>query len=259
MNRPAGADLQTLAFRPVQSPRTFEAIVSQIKDAIIDGRLTVGSRLPSERDMMRIFGVSRSSLREAIRVLETLGVLTARRGTGPEAGYIIAPAQGDQFAGLWQLQTILLNISLLDLLEVRETVEAMTIALACKRATPSDCEQLRSLIGKMESAREPESFLEFDTGFHVAIAQCSGNAVAPLVMEALRGAIAHKMIEAFRMVQDWPPEHSYLVQDHQQILATIESGDAGRAAEVIHSHLHGFYSRLPATAQEPRSGNHNAQ
>ncbi len=232
--------------------------MSQIKDAIIDGRLTVGSRLPSEREMIVIFGVSRSSLREALRVLEALGVLTARRGTGPEAGYIIAPAQGDQFASLWQLQTILLNISLLDLLEVRETVEAMTIALACERATASDCEQLRSLIGKMETALEPETFLEFDTGFHVAIARCSGNAVAPLVMEALRGAIAHKMIEAFRMLDDWSGEHAYLVQEHQQILATIESGDASKAAEVIHSHLHGFYSRLPAAVQDPKPDSSSA-
>jgi GntR family transcriptional regulator, transcriptional repressor for pyruvate dehydrogenase complex len=255
VNRPTGADLQTLAFRPVQSPRTFEVIVSQIKDAIMDGRLTVGSRLPSEREMMKVFSVSRSSLREALRVLEALGVLSARRGTGPEAGYVIAPAQDNQFASLWQLQAILLHISLLDLLEVRETVETMTIALACQHATVDDREQLRLLIGKMEAASEPEAFLECDTGFHVAIARSSGNAAVPLVMEALRGAIAHKMLDAFRQLDDWPSERANLVREHQHILEAIESGDVSKAADVIHAHLHGFYSRLPASVQDAKPGN----
>lgn len=245
MNGTYRADLETLAFQPVSSRRTFEEIVQQIRDAIMAGRLTVGSRLPSERAMTEIFGVSRASLREAIRALEALGVLVAKPGSGPKSGYIIASAQDGQFANLLQLQAVLLGIPLWDLLEVRETVEAMTIRLACERAGDDDCAELQSIIERMHEALAPEAFLECDTEFHVAIARCSGNVAAPLIMEGLRGAIAHQMLEAFKLVEDWPTERAMLVRDHRKILKVIESGDLKRAAQVIHDHLHGFYSRLP--------------
>lgn len=243
-------DLESLDFRPVQSTRNFEAVVQQIRDAILDGRLTTGSRLPPEREMAVVFKVSRASLREALRVLEALGVLTAKRGTGPESGYVINPAEANQFANLLQLQAILLGIGLLDLLQIREVVESMTIELACERATAQDHDELRSIIDRMRGPLVPEEFLECDTGFHVAIARCSGNGAAPLIMEALRGAIAHQMLEAFRQVEDWPAERATLVREHLRILNVIESGDSTHAADGIRDHLNGFYSRLPGLTKK---------
>lgn len=243
-------DLESLDFRPVQSTRNFEAVVQQIRDAILDGRLTTGSRLPPEREMAVVFKVSRASLREALRVLEALGVLTAKRGTGPESGYVINPAEANQFANLLQLQAILLGIGLLDLLQIREVVESMTIKLACERATAQDHGELRSIIDRMREPLVPAEFLECDTGFHVAIARCSGNGAAPLIMEALRGAIAHQMLEAFRQVEDWPAERATLVREHLRILKVIESGDSTHAADGIRDHLNGFYSRLPGLGKK---------
>ena len=73
-----------LPFQAVEQRRTFEQILLQIEEAIISGGLKPGDRLPPERDLAQTFGVSRASVREALRVLEMFGVIVARRGTGPD-------------------------------------------------------------------------------------------------------------------------------------------------------------------------------
>ncbi len=234
-------------FAPVKRRRAFEDIIVQIENAIHEGRLTVGDRLPPERELAEIFQVSRASVREALRVLEAFGVLSARRGTGPDSGSIVSAQNESPLSGLLRLYASLLKMPLLDLLEVREALETLTARRAAGRAGPEDLERLAAIIESMRNCREPEEFLTLDTEFHLTLARASGNSVAPLIMGALRDAIAQQMLRAFKALEEsgnWVSERTWLVREHAQLMETIASRDPDAAAHAFSQHVHDFYKRV---------------
>jgi GntR family transcriptional repressor for pyruvate dehydrogenase complex len=235
------------SFIPVKRRRAFEDIIVQIENAIHEGRLKVGDRLPPERELAEIFQVSRASVREALRVLEAFGVLSARRGTGADSGSIVSAQNESPLSGLLRLYASLLQMPLIDLLDVREALEMLTARRAAERASPDDIERLRSIIQSMRDSREPEGFLTLDTEFHVTLARASGNSVAPLIMSALRDAIARQMMAAFQALEEsggWTSERAWLIREHAHLLEAVESKDPDAAAEAFHHHVHEFYKRV---------------
>ncbi len=235
------------SFAPVKRRRAFEDIIVQIENAIHEGRLTVGDRLPPERELAEIFQVSRASVREALRVLEAFGVLSARRGTGADSGSIVSAENDSPLSGLLRLYASLLQMPLMDLLEMREALEMLTARRAAERAGEEEVERLREIIAAMKASREPEEFLTLDTDFHVTLARASGNSVAPLIMGALRDAIALQMLRAFKALEEsgnWVSERAWLIKEHAQLLETIESKDPDAAAIAFGRHIHDFYHRV---------------
>ncbi len=231
-------------FSPVRPKRTFEEIILQIEQAVIEGRLAVGDRLPPERELAEIFKVGRSSVREALRVLEAFGVLTSRRGVGAESGSIVS-AQGTRgLAGLLRLYTSLQGIPLRDLVEIRLEIEKFTVRLAAERANAENSMRLAHIVEQMQKAEEHGEFLQCDTELHIAIARMSGNSLAPLLMEALREAMAREMLKAFRDLADWPGERRILIRDHEKIAAKIQAGDGEAAVLAMTRHISGFYGRV---------------
>lgn len=239
----------TSSFSPVKRRRAFEDIIVQIENAIHEGRLTVGDRLPPERELAEIFQVSRASVREALRVLEAFGVLSARRGTGADSGSILSAQNESPLSGLLRLYASLLQMPLEDLLDVREALEMLTARRAAERATSEDLEGLNGIIERMNNEGKPEEFLTLDTEFHVNLARASGNSVAPLIMGALRDAIAHQMLLAFRALEEsgnWMSERLNLIREHAQLLESVSSRDPDAAAEAFGRHVHDFYHRVLA-------------
>ena len=119
-------------------------MIVQVEDAITDGRLGPGDRLPPERELAQILQVSRSSVREALRVLEAFGVLAARRGRGADAGSIVTAGEQNGLAGLLRIYSTLLKVPLSDLVELRVAIEAMTARAAAERR---DGATLAGLVG----------------------------------------------------------------------------------------------------------------
>ena len=237
------------SFIPVKRRRAFEDIIVQIENAIYEGRLTVGDRLPPERELAEILQVSRASVREALRVLEAFGVLSARRGTGADSGSIVSAQNDSPLSGLLRLYASLLQMPLIDLLDVREALEMLTARRAAERASPEYIERLRGIVQSMRDSREPEGFLTLDTEFHVTLARASGNSVAPLIMGALRDAIARQMLAAFQALEesgDWTSERSWLVREHAHLLDAVESKDPDAAADAFQHHVRDFYKRVLA-------------
>lgn len=234
--------------------RAFEDIIVQVENAIYEGHLTVGDRLPPERDLAEIFQVSRASVREALRVLEAFGVLTARRGTGADSGSIVSAQNESPLSGLLRLYASLLQMPLADLLDVREALEMLTARKAAERAGEDDLEHLRAIIDGMRNCREPDEFLTLDTEFHVSLARASGNSVAPLIMGALRDAIARQMLLAFRALEEsgnWVSERAWLVREHAYLMETIEARDPDGAAQAFGQHVHDFYHRVFEDVEKP--------
>jgi DNA-binding FadR family transcriptional regulator len=244
----------TSSFAPVKRRRAFEDIIFQIENAIYEGRLTVGDRLPPERELAEIFQVSRASVREALRVLEAFGVLTARRGTGADSGSIVSAENDSPLSGLLQLYASLLQMPLTDLLEVREALEMLTARRAAERASDEDVERLRAILDAMRAAKDPEDFLTADTEFHLLLARSSGNSVAPLIMGALRDAIARQMLRAFKALEEsgnWVSERTWLIREHARLLETIEERNPDEAAHAFRQHVHDFYHRVLEDLEAP--------
>ena len=96
----------------------------------------------------------------------------------------------------------------------------------------------------MTDVEDRDRFLELDAGFHVELARASGNALAPLLMEALRETIAERMRAAFREVRDWSTTRARIAADHQALAKAIAAGDADAAERTVTEHIRGFYALL---------------
>jgi len=240
-------------FHRVPRRRAFEDVIVQVEEAIVAGRLQPGDRLPPERELAQVFAVSRSSLREALRVLEAYGVIAARQGRGPDAGSVVTAGDENGLAGMLRLYASLLRIPLVDLVDVRVALEAMTARAAAGRAGSDAAGELAALAADMAPETDKDRFLALDTGFHVALARASANALAPLVMEALREAIAREMRRGFETLEDWPATRDRIASEHAEIARLVAAGDGDGAARAVEDHIHSFY-RLLLEPQDHRRG-----
>jgi GntR family transcriptional regulator, transcriptional repressor for pyruvate dehydrogenase complex len=232
-------------FAPLRQRRAFEEIVLQVEEAILEGRLAPGDRLPPERELAEIFGVSRPAVREAMRVLEAFGVITARRGSGSESGSTIASVdETNGLGGMLRLYSALLRIPLSDLIDVRVALEETAIRATIARASDTGFDQLDEIVHKMREAATPERFLELDTAFHLTLAELSGNSALALLMGELREAVGRQMLRAFQRLDDFEPERQWLISEHARLVEVIRSKDADAAARAIGDHIRDFYSRV---------------
>ncbi|MFC7327406.1 FadR/GntR family transcriptional regulator [Marinactinospora rubrisoli] len=238
------------AWEPVRKIRTYEQVMAQIEQRILDGFLRPGDRLPSERDLSQLLGVSRPSLREALRVLEALGVVEVRSGGGPEGGSVFVGTPGEGFANLLKLQLALGHFSDEDVLRTRVFLEEWVVAEAARRSTPEDHDRLRAILDQMDgtglSARD---FNRLDTEFHVAMAQATGNALGAYLMSSLRTAIHRRMIAAYEGLTDWRATATTVRREHRDILDAIEKRDADRAARLVRHHITSFYDTTTTAGQ----------
>lgn len=230
------------AWEPVRRVRTHEQVLSQIEQKILDGSLRAGEKLPSERELVTALGVSRTSVREALRALEAMGIIEARTGSGQNAGAMVTDKSTPALTNLLRLHLALARISLADLVEIRVQLERNAARAAASARTLDDIRQLTDLVGAMRSAgSEYQDFNALDTEFHVSIARISGNALAADLMQALRGAVESEMAATFARFTDWHAVARPLVDEHEAILRAIEKGDRDTAADLVADHITSFY------------------
>jgi GntR family transcriptional repressor for pyruvate dehydrogenase complex len=174
-------------FSAIRQGRGSDAIALQIQEAVLSGRLAVGDRLPNERELGMLFGVSRSTLREAIRMLEAAGVVEVRRGT--TGGTFVAEPKADR-AGLALAALIRFRgATAEDFSEFRESFEPLTAFWAARRATPEERATLSALadqVAREAERRSPWSqFIDRDLAFHLQLAVLSHNQIRLAIMLAI--------------------------------------------------------------------------
>jgi DNA-binding FadR family transcriptional regulator len=229
-------------WEPVQRLRTYEQVMSQIEERILDGRLKAGDHLPSERELALLLGVSRPSLRESLRVLEALGIVDIRRGGGADGGAVLVGTPGPGFVNLLKLQLALGHFSETDVLDTRIALETWSCSEAAYRSTDSDHEELAAILDLMEAPLiEAKEFNRLDTAFHVRIAESTGNSLTAHLMGSLRIAINRQMIEAYENLPDWQQTAELVRHEHRKILDAITRKDAQEAARFVSEHIQDFY------------------
>jgi GntR family transcriptional regulator, transcriptional repressor for pyruvate dehydrogenase complex len=158
--------------------------IGQIKQMIVSGELKPGDRLPKENDLAARLGLSRSSLREAVRALTLIRILDTRQGDGT---YVTSLEPHILSEALSFLVDFHQDRTVLDLLEVRRLLEPAATAMAAQRITEPELAELARLLDEMVACETVEQFVENDLAFHRTIAQSSGNAVLASLLDSLSG------------------------------------------------------------------------
>jgi GntR family transcriptional repressor for pyruvate dehydrogenase complex len=224
------------AFRPVSTPRAFEAILFQLKDAIAAGALRAGSRLPSERELASQFQVSRASVREALRVLEALGIVGTRRGA--DNGAVLLSEPGNAFTTVIDLLVALRHVPLADVVEFRVMLETNAVRRLAAADHGASLETLHSLLERMADPSVGQAeFHQLDAGFHVTLVRSAGNRLVNLVETAADSTLRALITDVALVANDWSSVRPRLIAEHQAIYDAIAAADPGLAEERTASHV----------------------
>ncbi|MFI0821557.1 FadR/GntR family transcriptional regulator [Streptomyces sp. NPDC021098] len=222
-------------------------IQERIKRLIVDQRLPSGAPLPTETELMELLGVSRNSVREALKALQAMGIVEIRHGFGTYVGPMsMAPMiEGLIFrtvAGHYRGED-----SLLQLLELREAVETGLIARLAGRIPAEDLDALDAIVGRMEAeAAEGAVHAETDRAFHAALYGSLDNTLLSEVLEAFWDAFHRVRTD----LVDVPTDPQETLAQHRRILESVRSGDALRAEEAIRDHFCNIRNRLRSPHHE---------
>jgi GntR family transcriptional repressor for pyruvate dehydrogenase complex len=219
--------------------RTHELVLGWIEKQFSDGKLLLGGRLPAERALAEQLSVSRTSVREAIRILEAMGVVRAGVGSGKDAGTVVIADPATALGSALRLHAATRHFPVADIVETRVLLESWAVS----RAQPESpaLAEAAALLEEMEAGPGTEDFLALDVRFHLALAKAAGNAVVSAMMASLREAIEGYAAELTRNLPDWDATASRLRAEHRAILDAVNDGDGGKAAGLVAAHIEGYY------------------
>ncbi|WP_243224541.1 FadR/GntR family transcriptional regulator [Microbacterium sp. CIAB417] len=232
---------------PESTTRAWRTVLEHIETDLLEGRLGPGDRLPSERDLSADLGVGRSSVREALRVLEVMGLIRTATGSGPQAGAIVIATPTGGLSALLRLQVAAQGFPLADVVKTRLVLEdAVAAALA---ADPDrDTGEAHRILAAMDSeALTSGEFLALDAQLHLALAEASGNAVIAAMMAGLRTAIESYVQAGAEAIADWSVMAARLRAEHRALVAAIDAGDVESARELVRTHITGYYTAAGLT------------
>ncbi|MEV6013085.1 FCD domain-containing protein [Streptomyces sp. NPDC051976] len=221
---------------------SFGAVLRHVEGELAAGRLVVGQQLPPERRLAEDLGVSRPTVREAIRVLQALGVVRSGVGSGPEAGTtVIADPAGGIGAAL-RMHLASRRLPMKDLVETRVMIESVSVRAAAEAPRQGELDHAATLLHQMDApGLDPYAFHQLDADFHVTLTRAAGNEVNTAIMAGLRDAIHQTILGAVATLPDWPRTAMRLRREHHAILRAVRAGDSEGAAERVAQHVRGFH------------------
>lgn len=227
-------------FEPLNTSRVSSDIVAQVLRGIKEGKLKTGDRLPSERDLAETLGVSRLTVRDAFRVLETKGLVQVKRGSlgGTFVSDSLAGIIGESLATLASMT----EASAEDVTEARVILEVNSLPLICERATPEDLIQLDEVCQRRDDALAAGTYTPaVSAEFHKRLAQATHNLTLQLLVEAFYGPIVESLVIAAHAS---PPPFQSGTNDHREIIDAIRRRDVDDAQRIMLKHLRGTEQRL---------------
>ncbi len=219
-----------LEFTPVRKTRVFEDVARQIQRLIADGALTPGDRLPPERELAERFGVSRGSVRDAIRTLEMVGLLAARQGEGT----VVADASPEAVAAPLASVLVRKRELIADLLDVRKILEPALAARAARRATEEEIARLEDVLRRQRAKMmRGESTIEEDSEFHSVVAHAARNGVILKVLDVLMDLLRETRARSLQV--EGRLQRSFA--GHRRVLEAIRRRDPDAAERAVRRHL----------------------
>jgi GntR family transcriptional repressor for pyruvate dehydrogenase complex len=224
----------------VSMGRISEVIVEQIRLLIRQGRLSAGDRLPSERELCERFGVSRVTVREALRVLEANGLVEIRVGARGGA-FVTAPSSRLVGEGIADLIT-LASLTAVEVTEARMVFELGIVGLVCERATDDDIAALYEICDRSSAALQGDDYpLALSAEWHTRYARAAHNRAVTMLVESLHGPL---LMSLERARQAAPLHGRRGVDEHRALVDAIASRDAVTATALMNTHLERTADRL---------------
>jgi GntR family transcriptional repressor for pyruvate dehydrogenase complex len=224
-----------------------ERIARQIQDLVTSEQLVPGDKLPAQRELAEAFGVSRTAVREALKLLQERGLVEVRTGRGT---YVTSPDLATVTSSI-SLASQMHHVKLGDLLEARRCMEGFIAGLAAERATPADIARLEALVEAMDAlSRGSDEFVEADREFHAAMAAATQNPLLVILSKPLVDLI--QRVRRVGIGVSGSPERAQVY--HKRILVSIKSRDVTRARELALEHLDQFRGDLELAGLENGSG-----
>ena len=230
---------------PAPASRSYEAVLNSIEAQLRDGTIKVGDQLPGERALALAHGISRASVRDAIRVLDAMGVVRTGVGSGPQSGAVVITNPAAGLASTLRLHMATSHFPVADIVQTRIMMETWAAAEAAHQPRqPGQEEQLRTLLVQMaDLALGREEFHVLDAAFHVLLSSLAGNAVVTAMMESLRSAIQSYVSAAIDSDGMWEKIVPELRSQHEGILAAVLADDGGLAAQALRHHIEWFHAQ----------------
>ncbi len=228
--------LDAPTIQPIRKRAISDEIVDQLVSLISRNELKPGERLPPERDLCRQFGVGRTSLREALKSLATLGIIEGRVGEGT----FISRDSSRHLERTLQWGLLLDDKGIEDLIETRLMLECQTADAAATRAQKQDLLDIRQAVDRLESSLGDQSlFLEQDLAFHLAIAKATGNTILYNMLSLTRNYLQQWIVQSLDdpTSPDGSRRAQLSLQEHREILEAIEAADQNLSRQRMHAHL----------------------
>ena len=219
--------------KPVEKKKAYEDIVQQIRTLIEEGKLKRNDHLPSERDLSETFRVSRTTVREAIRTLESMRLLQSRQGDGT---YVLASSEESLIqplaAALFKEKD-----DIRDIFYIRKIIEPHVAELAAENATPQEIEEMERILQQQEeSIGHGENIIETDSAFHKLMVKATTNRVMERLIAALIDLL--KQSRQKYLTEDENYERATRsLEGHQRVLSAIKKGDGDAARKSMLQHL----------------------
>ena len=219
-------------FTPIRVQKVYEDIIEQFKNMIYSGQLKKGDKLPPERELCQILGVSRASMREALRAMEVMGIVDSRPGEGT---YIVDEITSSIFKPLSLIIALEKNQD--DFIELRKILESACAKKAAEKRTDEDLEKMQSQIKiMMESDNESER-AEADKKLHRIISEATGNKLLIDMVEVIADGIEAYIKDARKKLMQDPGNVDALLQQHIAIYNHIKNKDGQAAAKEMEIHI----------------------
>lgn len=239
-----------MRFEPVTAVRAYERVVEQVEQAVLSGELSPGDRLPSERELMAQFGVSRSTVREALRVLQAGDVIRSRAGDprGPE---VLGASPATLEKSMRRLARAE-HLGLGELLQFRMLLEGSAYLLAARLRTDEQLAEMSAALETMRHETDYHRFSRADVAFHDAIARATNNPLIVVCGEVVRGVVLDLIEDKLAHADDRRALMRASLRHHEEVLAAVRGGDGELASRLARRALHDYYADYLPAAERPR-------
>ena len=230
-----------------QPARAYETVLTSIEADLRSGKIKIGDQLPGERSLAESHGISRASVRDAIRILDAMGVVRTSSGSGPNSGAVVISDPAVGLSATLRLHVASRQLSVADIVESRILLETWAAESADLGSNPERSAQVLRRTGELLEAMDSpgldrEEFHDLDSQFHVLLSSLAGNAVIEAMMESLRLSISDYVSESVTSDAAWQKIAKVLRAQHHGIHTAVASGDGSMAAKLLREHIEWFYT-----------------
>lgn len=227
--------------------RTYTIVLDWLEQRLRSGEISVGDKLPSERQLAEEFAISRASVREAVRILDAMGLVRSATGSGPSSGAVVISEPSSALAWALRMHIATRSLPVRDIVQTRlllETQSALDAAAAPDSVDrPEILDQAAELLQTMDDPDLPSGwFHEHDSEFHTLLSSLAGNVVVETIMDSLRQATIGYVQETVAELPDWHDVRCTLQDQHKAILQAFRDRRGQDAAEALRHHITWFYN-----------------